>query len=111
MATLSGTLSQKPQAAGAIVEIMLQLGGGARGQMRVRLGGRPIAGEGLSMTGSQVDLTGAGMSSPLQGRIVALKGDRFLARVADSSGTVLDLQADLRIDNNNTVTGTLSRLR
>ena len=45
---------------GAIVELSMRLSGGADGQLRVRLGGAPLPSGGLSMTGSQVDLDGAG---------------------------------------------------
>ena len=61
------------------------------------------------MTGSQVDLALAGVPSVLQGTIDELRGTAFSARVADSQGTVLDLHAVLRIDDQrDTVTGTLS---
>jgi hypothetical protein len=45
----------------------------------------------------------------LQGKIVSLQGQRFVARVADHSGSTLNLSANLNIDNQSgTVTGTLS---
>ena len=43
------------------------------------------------MTGSQVDLSALGLASVLEGRIVSLQGDQFLARVHDASGAVVDL--------------------
>jgi hypothetical protein len=107
--SLAGTVSQNPAASGAIVNLALRVNGRVHGLLRVRLGGVPIdAGGGLSMTGSQVDLAVAGQPSVLQGRIVALQGTEFTARVSDGRTTV-DLNAQLQIDNsNNTVTGTLS---
>ena len=39
------------------------------------------------MTGSQVDLALAGLPSVLQGRIVSLQGEEFVARVTNGSGT------------------------
>ena len=108
-ATLNGTISQTQEPGGAIVDLALGVSGGARGQLRVRLAGAPIGGGGLSMTGSQVDLTAVGLASVLQGRVVSLQGQQFLARVADTTGSVLDLRANLNIDSNsNAVTGTLS---
>ena len=109
-ATLNGTISQTNEPDGAIVDISLRVSGGARGQLRVRMAGAPLGGAGgLSMTGSQVDLSAIGLASVLQGRIVSLQGQQFVARVADGTGSVLDLQANLNIDNNsNAVTGTLS---
>jgi hypothetical protein len=108
-ATLSGNVSQSTASGGAIVELQLRLGGGANGQMRVRMGGSPLPGGGLSMTGSQVALTAPGMPSALVGRILSLSGTRFVARVSDTSGSVVDLNANLTIDGNSgAVTGTLS---
>jgi sulfoxide reductase heme-binding subunit YedZ len=108
-ATLSGSVSQSAASGGAIVELQLRLGGGANGQMRVLMGGSPLPGGGLSMTGSQVDLTAPGMPSALVGRILSLSGTRFVARVSDTSGSVIDVNANLTIDGNTgAVTGTLS---
>jgi hypothetical protein len=87
----------------------MRLGGGVQGQMRVRLGGAPLAGGGLSMTGSQVDLSAAGMPSVMAGQITSLQGNRFRARVTDRSGAAIELDAVLSIDQSNgTVTGTLT---
>jgi methionine sulfoxide reductase heme-binding subunit len=108
-ATLNGTAVQTQEPAGAIVDLALRVSGGARGQLRVRLAGAPLGGGGLSMTGSQVDLSAVGLASVLQGRILSLQGQQFLARVADRTGSVLDLHANLNIDSQTgAVTGTLS---
>jgi DMSO/TMAO reductase YedYZ heme-binding membrane subunit len=108
-ASLSGTVSQEAAAGGAIVELSLRLGGGASGQMRVRLGGQPLATGGLSLTGSQVALTAAGMPSAMVGKIVSLEGDQLEARVSDASGSVVDLRASLTIDQNTgDVSGTMT---
>jgi Ferric reductase like transmembrane component len=107
--SLSGTVNEQEAPGGAIVDLSLQVSGRVHGVLRIRLGGVPVGGSGLSMTGSQVDFAPAGASSALQGRIVSLQGEQFLARVTDGSGTVLDLRSQLQIDNSaNTVTGTLS---
>jgi sulfoxide reductase heme-binding subunit YedZ len=108
-ATLAGTATQSNHPGGAIVELAMRLGGAVHGQMRVRLGGAPIAGGGLSLTGSQVDLSAPGMPSAMAGRVVALRGDNFRARVTDSSGTTVDLDANVNIDQSNgSVSGTLT---
>jgi sulfoxide reductase heme-binding subunit YedZ len=107
--TLSGTVAETREPGGAIVDLSLQVSGHVHGLLRVRLGGVPVGGSGLSMTGSQVDFAPAGAPAVLQGRIVALQGEEFTARVSDGSGTVLDLRGQLQIDNSaDTVTGTLS---
>jgi hypothetical protein len=73
------------------------------------MGGAPLPTGGLSLTGSQVDVTGPGMPSAMTGTILSLAGDSFLARVRDASGSVVDLRANLSIDQNSgNVTGTLT---
>ena len=87
----------------------MRLGGGVKGQMRVRLGGAPLPERGLQLTGSQVDLSAPGMPSAMAGQIASLSGSRFKARATDQSGTVVDLDANVNIDQSNgTVTGTLT---
>jgi hypothetical protein len=107
---LVGNVNQSQAPGGAIVELALRVNGRVHGRLRVRLGGVPIGGGGgLSMTGSQVDLTAIGLGSVMQGRIVALQGQQFVARVADASGSTFDLHANLNIDGQTgSVTGTLS---
>jgi sulfoxide reductase heme-binding subunit YedZ len=108
-ATLDGTLVQSNESGGAVIELSLRVRGDLRGRLRVRMGGAPLQGGGLSMTGSQVDLAATGRSSVLQGQIVSLQGQQFLARVSDASGSVFDLRANLNLDNQTgSVTGTLT---
>jgi methionine sulfoxide reductase heme-binding subunit len=108
-ARLNGTIVQTQEPGGAIVDLALRVSGGARGQLRVRMAGAPLGTGGLSMTGSQVDLSATGLASVLQGRILSLQGQQFLARVADRTGSILDLNANLNIDSQTgAVTGTLS---
>jgi methionine sulfoxide reductase heme-binding subunit len=106
---LTGTATQTQEPGGAIVDLSLRVGGRVHGRLRVRLAGTPVAAGGLSMIGSQVDFSAVGLASVAAGRIVALQGQQFVARVADSSGSVLNLRANLNIDSNTgAVTGTLS---
>jgi hypothetical protein len=45
----------------------------------------------------------------MEGRILSLQGDQFVARLRDASGSVIDLRASLNIDNQSgAVTGTVS---
>jgi hypothetical protein len=105
--TVQGSVSQNNAGSGAIVELDMQLGGG--GQMRVRLGGAPLPQGGLSLTGSQVAITAAGMPSAAVGRVISLDGGHLVARVTDASGSVVDLNANVSIDQNSgAVSGTLS---
>jgi DMSO/TMAO reductase YedYZ heme-binding membrane subunit len=108
-ASMSGRVSQSPEPGGAIVQLMMRLSGGVRGQLRVRMGGQPLNTGGLTLTGSQVDLSVAGAPQVYAGRIVELQGDQFLARVSDRAGAVVSLNASLNIDQSGqTVTGTVS---
>jgi hypothetical protein len=97
-APVSGTVAQTNAAGGAIVELSLRLGGSVPGQMRIRLGGSALPDGGLSLTGSQVDLTAPGMPSALGGKVTSLSGDNIRARVSDVSGAAVDLQVNLSID-------------
>jgi DMSO/TMAO reductase YedYZ heme-binding membrane subunit len=107
-ATLTGSATQNAAADGAIIELDMRLGGGAKGQMRVRLGGAPLPQGGLSLTGSQVALTAPGMPSAMVGRVLSLTGDTFVARVTDASGAVVDLRVNLTIDQNSgAISGTM----
>jgi hypothetical protein len=108
-ARLVGTVTQTPRPGGAVVDLALRLSGAVHGRLRIRLAGAPLGAGGLSMTGSQVDLLTNQSSSVMQGRIVSLQGQQFLARVADGSGSTLDLRGNLAIDNQSSaVTGTLT---
>jgi methionine sulfoxide reductase heme-binding subunit len=107
-ANLKGKIIQTQAQAGAIVELRLKMTGQIRGDLRMRLGGQPLDGGGLSMTGSQVDLAAVGTPSVYQGQVTTLAGTRIVARVTDSSGRSLQLRAVLQIDSQTSaVTGTL----
>jgi sulfoxide reductase heme-binding subunit YedZ len=108
-AQLTGSVNQIQAPGGAIVDLSMRLRGGARGRLRVRLGGLPIAGGGLSMTGSQVDLITNALPSVMTGQITSLQGTEFVARVSASSGPAVTLHARLNIDaQSNSVTGLLT---
>lgn len=97
-ASLTGRVTQRVVTGGGLVDLNLTLGGGTRGRLRVRLAGSPIAGGGLSMTGSQVDLLlGDRVSSLLAGTITSLQGSDFVARVTGAAGA-LTLNVQLSID-------------
>jgi hypothetical protein len=107
-ANLKGKIVQVSEPNGAIVELRLRMTGQVKGQLRMRLGGQPLQGGGLSMTGSQVDLAADGTPSVYQGQVTTLAGTRIIAKVTDSSGSSLQLRADLQIDQQTAaVTGTL----
>jgi methionine sulfoxide reductase heme-binding subunit len=108
-AALTGTVAQTTVSGGAIVELSLRLTGNVAGQMRIRLGGSPLPEGGLSLTGSQVDLTAPGMPSALAGKVLSLNGDVIVARVSDVSGNVVRLEINLSIDQSSgAVTGRIT---
>lgn len=100
-----GHLTSKRVPGGALVDLALALRGSQPGTLRVRLAGAPLAGGGLSLTGSQVDLAASGLGSVLDGRVTALDGSRFRASVADAGGVALNISAILQIESNGLVTG------
>jgi sulfoxide reductase heme-binding subunit YedZ len=108
VSTVAGNVHEQPAAGGAVVDLVLNVQGQARGVLRVRIAGTPIGG-GLSMTGSQVDLALAGVPSVLEGTIDSLRGSEFSARLTDSQGSTVGIHAALQIDTqSDTVTGTLT---
>jgi len=108
-ATLFGTVTQSNQANGAVIELDLRLGGTVTGRMRIRLGGEPLDEGGLSLTGSQVDVTGPGMPSAMVGKVVSLSGEEIVAHVTDLSRTNVALRANVSIDQSSEkVTGSLT---
>jgi hypothetical protein len=108
-ANLNGTITQTNVPGGAIVDMALDVSGGVHGRLHVRLTGTPIAGGGLSMTASRVELSAADHPSVLKGQITELQGQQFLAHVSDSDGSQVDLQAILNIDiTSRSVSGSLS---
>ena len=107
-ATLAGSVSQSPAGGGTIVDLGMNVTGGAHGQLRIRLAGSPLPSGGLSLTGSQVDLLLNGLPSVLTGKVTSLQGQEMVAHVSDGSGTAVDLHVSLNVDSNNgTVTGTM----
>ena len=103
---LVGRLSQHGEPAGAIIDLSLRLVGRDHGRLRIRLAGAPIAGGGLSLTGSQVDLITSGSPAVLQGQVTSLNGGTFGASVTSSSGS-LNLRGELTINAHQSVTGHL----
>ena len=112
-ARLSGTARQSTSQAGttASVNISTTLSQGARGAMTMKISGQPLQGGGISMTASRVTLRLAS-GATYSGEIASLQGTSFQARVSDSAGHALALQADLRIDpSTQAVAGTLDAQR
>jgi methionine sulfoxide reductase heme-binding subunit len=107
-ATLAGSVNQSPAQGGTIVDLGMNVTGGAHGRLRIRLAGSPLPNGGLSLTGSQVDLLLNGLPNVLAGKVTFLEGQEVVAHVSDGSGTALDLHVRLNVNGNQgTVTGTM----
>jgi methionine sulfoxide reductase heme-binding subunit len=108
-ALLDGSVKQAQLPSGLIVDLNMRVHGGARGELRVRLGGAPVAGGGLTLTGSQVDLIVDGIPTVMEGKVSSLAGGDLLARVRGASGPGLRLDVRVRIDTRaNSVAGDLT---
>jgi DMSO/TMAO reductase YedYZ heme-binding membrane subunit len=108
---LAGTISQQQASGGAILDIELHLTGATSGSLRIRLGGQPVGGGGLSLSGSQVDLAPTGLPAALVGRVTELNGTQVAALVTGDHQPV-DLLVDLHIDEQTrTVSGVVHAKR
>ena len=108
---VAGTISQQQTPGGSILDLELRLSGATSGSLRIRLGGQPVGGGGLSLSGSQVDLAPTGLAAALVGRVTALNGSQVAARVTGDDQPV-DLLADLQIDEQTrTVSGVVHAKR
>jgi methionine sulfoxide reductase heme-binding subunit len=107
-AALDGQITTQRASGGAIVDMALSLRGATTGVMRIRLAGQPLSSGGISLTGSQVDLSAPQLGSVLAGRVTALSGTSFNAHLR-GHGIAYTIHAALQIDPQaGTVTGSLS---
>jgi sulfoxide reductase heme-binding subunit YedZ len=110
-ASLSGTARQRSSAAdgSAQVDIAAQVEvGGPPVRVALRLSGRPLSGGGLEMSSSSVALGPRGQPGLYRGRVVALSGNRVVARLTSHAARPVLLRLVLRIDAGGAVTGTAS---
>jgi hypothetical protein len=84
------------------------MSGGARGTLNVRISGTALPNGGVSMTTSRVTLGPPASPDLYRGRITALQGSSFAARVSSASGRTLDLRATLQIGSTQSVSGVVS---
>jgi sulfoxide reductase heme-binding subunit YedZ len=110
-ASLTGTARQ-PNATTdgtAQVDITAQIHvAGPPALLDLRLFGRPLPGGGLEMASSSVTLGPSGQPRLYSGRVVALSGNRVVARLASSGARSVLLRLVLRIDATGAVAGTAS---
>jgi hypothetical protein len=109
-AQASGTIQQGSLGQGvAGVDINLALAGQRLNMLAIHLRGQPIEGGGIEMTSSDVTLGTQANPAQYRGQVTSLEGTNIAARVSDSAGHQLNLQAELQIDpNSGTASGTVS---
>jgi hypothetical protein len=110
-ANLSGSIKQGPgpEPGSVAVKIATSLSGGVAGQLNIEIDGPPVGQGGVSLHNSRVTLASPPSPTVYLGKIVALNGNRLLAKVRDASGQSLSLQVALAVNAGaGTVTGTLA---
>ena len=110
-ASLTGNARQPGSAADgtAQVDIAAQIHvAGRPALLDLRLFGRPLPGGGLEMASSSVSLGPSGRPRLYRGRVVALSGNRVVARLSSSGARSVLLRLLLRIDAGGAVTGSAS---
>ena len=97
-ATLTGRMHSGAAADGtAVADLRLRLSGGPRGVLRIRLGGQPLAGGGLSMDRSAVTLGPSREPARYSGRIQVLGDTAMRSLVGSADGRVLRLSIEVSL--------------
>jgi sulfoxide reductase heme-binding subunit YedZ len=96
-APVEGRMQRSAAPGGRLVDLDLSLSGRFHGVMRVRLAGTPNPGGGLTLVGSQVDLSVPRLGPVMVGTVVALHGGRLRARLEQYGGHSLLVRLRLRI--------------
>jgi hypothetical protein len=110
-ATLTGTLRQRDSSTDGSAEIDIAARipvAGAPVHLDLRLYGQALPGGGLQMTSSNVKLGPSAAPNQYRGRVVALRGDRVVARLAASGERPMLLRLALRAGAANALVGTAS---
>ena len=110
-ANLSGTIQQGPGPAPRLISIKIATSftGSVAGRLEIEIDGPPVGDGGVSLQSSSVTLGSPPTPVVYHGRIVALDGDRLLARVRNGEGRSLTLRVTLAVNASaGTVSGTLA---
>jgi hypothetical protein len=110
--SLSGSIRQVsgPEQGLVTVKIATSFSGPPSGHLDIEIDGQPVAeGGGVSLSSSRVTLGSATAPTIYRGQILAVNGNRLIARVTDGEGQPLLLRVALGIDAGaGTVSGTLA---
>ena len=110
-ANLSGTIKQGPGPGPGLVAVKIatSFSGSVAGTLDIEIDGPPVGEGGVALRSSSVTLGSPPTAVVYHGKVVALNGNRLLARVRGSDGKSLSLQVALAVNASaRTVTGTLA---
>jgi len=110
-ASLSGTIAQGPGPGPGLVAVKIaaSLGGSVAGRLDIEIDGPPVGDGGVSLQSSHVTLGGPPAPVIYTGTIVALNGNRLLAKVRSGDGRSLSLRVALAVNAGaGTVSGTVA---
>ncbi len=108
---LSGTIKQGPGPGSGLVAVKIatSFSGSVAGRLDIEIDGPPVGEGGVALRGSSVTLGSPPTPVVYTGKILALNGNRLLARVRSSDGQSLSLQVALAVNASaGTVAGTLA---
>jgi Ferric reductase like transmembrane component len=109
--SLSGSIKQGPGPGPGLVAVKIatSFSGSVAGRLDIEIDGPPVGEGGVSLRSSHVTLGSPPTPMVYHGSIVALNGNRLLARVRSSDGRSLSLQVALAVNAGaGTVSGTLA---
>jgi hypothetical protein len=108
---LSGTIKEGPGPGSGLVAVKIatSFSGSVAGRLDIEIDGPPVGEGGVALRDSSVTLGSPPTPVVYHGKIVALNGNRLLARVQSNEGRSLSLQVALSVNAGaGTVTGTLA---
>ncbi len=108
---LSGTIKQGPGPGSGLVAVRIatSFSGSVAGRLDIEIDGPPVGDGGVALRDSNVTLGSPPTPVVYHGKILALNGNRLLARVQSNEGRRLSLQVALSVNAGaGTVTGTLA---
>lgn len=95
----SGIMRERQASDGqTVVDLALTIAGQRLNRLEVRIVGQPLQGGGVQMTDNRVTLGSSANPAEYSGRVTALQGTEVTAQLQASSGSVLSLLAQLRLD-------------
>jgi hypothetical protein len=108
VASLTGTAQRGQTASGlATIDLSMRFRGAAPGAADVLLEGQKLPDGGLQMSRSRVTFGSASRPAEYRGRVIALNGNRIVARVQGSGGRFRRLGIVVAIARDSSLSGTI----